>query len=181
MSGGGGQIKRGGRIPVLCRRAGGGFLGDLSTRHVISFHYTLKDPRGQLIDTSQGGTPISFLEGAGQIVGGLEAAVINMRVGQKARVEVEAEQGYGRRDEDQVQKVLRALLPVEGELKAGDQFQVGEDAFSPTVTVVGVDGDSVWLDANHPLAGVDLTFDVEIMARRPATMEEITQAASTLD
>lgn len=150
----------------------------MSTRHVISFHYTLRDPRGQLLDTSQGGAPISFLEGGGQIVEGLESAVVRMAVGEKARVEVAAAQGYGPRDEDQVQKVLRALLPVEGELKAGDQFQVGNDTFAPTVTVVGVDGDDVWLDANHPLAGVDLSFEVEITARRPATAQELAAATA---
>ncbi len=155
-----------------------GLVGRLSTRHIITFHYTLRDVRGQLLDTSQGGDPISFLEGGDQIVEGLEEAVLTLAVGQKAKVEVPAAKGYGPRDEDQVQSVLRSLLPVEGELKPGDQFQVGNDAFAPTVTVVSVDGDSVWLDANHPLAGVDLYFEVEVTAKRAATADEIAGAAS---
>lgn len=142
-------------------------------RRAVTFHYTLRDSRGQLIDTSTGGAPISYLEGAGQIIDGLDTGLRELGAGTKARIQVPAAQAYGERDPGQVQKVLRALLPVEGELKVGDQFQAGEDAFAPTVTVVGVEGDSVLLDANHPLAGVDLTFDVEVIAAREATPEEL--------
>ncbi|HRE82552.1 MAG TPA: peptidylprolyl isomerase [Opitutaceae bacterium] len=142
-------------------------------RRVVTFHYTLRDSHGQLIDTSTGGAPISYLEGAGQIIDGLDTGLRELGAGIKARIQVPAAQAYGERDPGQVQKVLRALLPVEGELKVGDQFQAGEDAFAPTVTVMGVEGDSVLLDANHPLAGVDLTFDVEVIAAREATPEEL--------
>ncbi len=142
-------------------------------RRVVTFHYTLRDSHGQLIDTSTGGAPISYLEGAGQIIDGLDTGLRELGAGIKARIQVPAAQAYGERDPGQVQKVLRALLPVEGELKVGDQFQAGEDAFAPTVTVMGVEGDSVLLDANHPLAGVDLTFDVEVIAAREATLEEL--------
>jgi FKBP-type peptidyl-prolyl cis-trans isomerase SlyD len=86
---------------------------------------------------------------------------------------VPAAKAYGERDEAQVQRVARSALPVEGALKAGDRFQAGADQFAPIVTVVRIDGDAVWLDANHPLAGVDLVFDVEIVAVRLATAEEI--------
>jgi FKBP-type peptidyl-prolyl cis-trans isomerase SlyD len=72
-----------------------------------------------------------------------------------------------------VQRVNRALLPVEGELKIGDTFQAGEDRHAPVVTVMGIEGDDVLLDANHPLAGVDLTFEVEVVAARAATAEEL--------
>ncbi len=65
-------------------------------------------------------------------------------------------------------------MPVEGELKPGDQFRAGEDQFAPIVRVVEVDGDEVLLDANHPLAGVDLVFDVEVVSVRAATEEELT-------
>jgi FKBP-type peptidyl-prolyl cis-trans isomerase SlyD len=91
----------------------------------------------------------------------------------KTRVQVPAAKAYGERDPAQVQRVKRALLPVEGELRPGDSFQAGEDQFAPVVTVVAVEGDDVLLDANHPLAGVELTFDVEIITVRPATPEEL--------
>jgi FKBP-type peptidyl-prolyl cis-trans isomerase SlyD len=88
-------------------------------------------------------------------------------------VVVPAAKGYGERDLRQVRRVKRARLPVEGELKAGDTFQAGADRHAPVVAVVAVEGDEVVLDANHPLAGVDLTFDVEVVAVRAATPEEL--------
>ena len=142
-------------------------------RNAVTFHYTLRDPRGQLLDTSSGGEPITYLEGAGQIIEGLETRLQNVTAGTKQRIQVPAAEAYGERDEEQVQRVLRVVLPVEGDLKPGDQFRAGDDQFAPVVTVVGVEGDEVLLDANHPLAGVDLTFDVEVVAVRPATAEEL--------
>jgi len=142
-------------------------------RHVVTFHYTLRDPQDRVIDTSAGGDPIRYLEGAGQIIDGLDARLKDVPVGTKTRVLVPAAQAYGERDPEQIQKVLRVLLPVEGELKIGDQFQAGEHPSDPVVTVVGVEGESVLLDANHPLAGIDLTFDVEVVASREATPEEL--------
>ncbi len=145
----------------------------MTARNVITFHYTLRDPRGQIIDASLGGDPIQFLEGAGQIVEGLEEGLRGLAPGARAFVGVPAAKGYGEHDETQVQRVLRALLPVEGEIKPGDRFRAGEDAFAPIVRVVEVDGDELLLDANHPLAGLDLEFEVEIVAARPATAEEL--------
>jgi FKBP-type peptidyl-prolyl cis-trans isomerase SlyD len=72
-----------------------------------------------------------------------------------------------------VQRVKRAVLPVAGELSVGDKFQAGEDRQAPVVTVVAIEGDEVTLDANHPLAGVDLTFEVELVAARAATAAEL--------
>jgi FKBP-type peptidyl-prolyl cis-trans isomerase SlyD len=72
-----------------------------------------------------------------------------------------------------VQRVLRSLLPIEGDVKPGDQFRAGSDAYAPIVTVRGIEGEELLLDANHPLAGVDLEFEVELLAVRAATAEEI--------
>lgn len=140
---------------------------------VVSFHYTLRDPQGQVLDSSAGADPISYLEGAGQIIEGLDEQLRAAPAGQKSRVTVPAAKAYGERDLGQVQKVKRELLPVEGELSVGDQFQTGPDRYSPVVTVAAIEGDEVLLDANHPLAGVDLTFDVEIVSAREATAEEL--------
>jgi FKBP-type peptidyl-prolyl cis-trans isomerase SlyD len=142
-------------------------------RSVITFHYTLRDKQARLLDTSSGGEPISYLEGAGQIIEGLEEELRGVAVGVKRSISVAAAKAYGLRDESQVQRVPRSSLPVEGELQPGDRFQAGEDRFAPVVMVVKIEGDEVLLDANHPLAGVDLVFDVEIVAVRPATPEEI--------
>lgn len=143
------------------------------SRNVVTFHYTLRDSRGQVLDASVGGGPISFLEGAGQIVEGLEEGLRGLAAGTRATIGVPAGKAYGERDEAQVQRVLRALLPVEGEVKPGDQFRAGSDPYAPIVTVVGVEGEELLLDANHPLAGVDLEFEVDVLAVREATAEEV--------
>jgi FKBP-type peptidyl-prolyl cis-trans isomerase SlyD len=140
---------------------------------VVTFHYTLRDPADRVIDTSRGGEPVTYLEGAGQIIDGLDEQLRTAESGAQLRVKVPAAKAYGERDADQVQRVNRGLLPIEGELKVGDTFQAGEDRHAPVVTVAGFAGDDVLLDANHPLAGVDLTFDVEIMGVRPASKDEL--------
>ncbi|MEO6569488.1 MAG: peptidylprolyl isomerase [Opitutaceae bacterium] len=142
-------------------------------RRVVTFHYTLRDPAGRVLDTSAGGEPVTYLEGAGQIIDGLDEQLREAPAGVKTRVVIPAAKAYGERDAAQVQRVKRALLPVEGDLKPGDSFQAGGDQYAPVVTVVGVEGDEVLLDANHPLAGVELTFDVEIVAVRAATPGEL--------
>ncbi len=156
---------------------GSGLFGPLSmtplSRRVLTFHYTLRDPAGRILDTSAGGDPITYLEGAGQIIEGLEDQLRSADAGVKLRIEVPAAKAYGERDPDQVQRVNRGLLPIEGELKVGDSFQTGEDRHSPVVTVAGLEGEDVLIDANHPLAGVDLTFDVEIVGIRAASREEL--------
>lgn len=144
-----------------------------SSRRVLTFHYTLRDPSGRILDTSAGGEAISYLEGAGQIIEGLEEQLRAVDQASKLKVEVPAAKAYGERDPDQVQRVNRKLLPVEGELKVGDSFRAGEDRHAPVVTVAGFAGEDVLLDANHPLAGVDLTFDVEVVGIRPASAEEL--------
>jgi FKBP-type peptidyl-prolyl cis-trans isomerase SlyD len=142
-------------------------------RKVITFLYTLRDPRGQVLDMASAEEPIVFLEGSGLIIEGLATALVGIEVGVKTRVEVPAANGYGERDPEQVRRVPRSVLPVEGEVKVGDQFRTGADQAAPIVTVVEVTDDDVMLDANHPLTGVDLTFDVEVMEVRDATPSEI--------
>jgi FKBP-type peptidyl-prolyl cis-trans isomerase SlyD len=144
-----------------------------SIRRVLTFHYTLRDPAGRILDTSAGGEPITYLEGAGQIIEGLEEQLRVVENGARLNVTVPAAKAYGERDPDQVQRVNRGLLPVEGELKVGDSFRAGEDRHAPVVTVTGFAGDDVLLDANHPLAGVDLAFDIEILGVRSASAEEL--------
>lgn len=137
----------------------------------ITFHYILKDATGRLLDTSRGGAPMPFTEGTGQIIEGLEEPLLLMAAGEKRTVVVPAERAYGVHDASLVQKVRRARLPVE-DLKVGDQFQTGPDRSAPIVTVKAIEGDEVLLDANHPLAGQELHFEVEVVAVRAATPEE---------
>ena len=149
-----------------------------SARH-LSFHYTLRDAQGLLLDTSRGNPPVTCLEGAGQIVDGLEAVLRSLQPGETRKVVVPPERGYGEREESLVQKMPRAQLPVD-EINVGDQFQTGPDRHAPVVTIVAIEGDQVMLDANHPLAGQPLHFEVELVAARPATAEEIRAARSLM-
>jgi len=146
----------------------------MATNRVLTFHYTLRDANGRVLDTSRGGgEPLSFLEGAQEIVPGLEKELSAMTVGARREVAVPPELGYGLREEALVQRVPRSSLPIDGEVSVGDQFLAGEDRHAPVVTVVAVDGDHVMLDANHPLAGATLHFDVKLVAARPATPAEL--------
>ena len=142
---------------------------------LITFHYTLRDAGGRVLDTSRGGEPMPCLEGAGQIIEGLEEALRQMASGEKRTVVVPPERGYGLREAELVQKVPKANLPVD-DVKVGDQFQTGPDRQAPVVTVVAIEGDEVLLDANHPLAGQELNFEVELVAARAATPAELQQA-----
>lgn len=141
-------------------------------RQVVSFHYILRNEGGEVIDSSGREQPIAFLEGSGAIIDGLEKALRSFPSGKSRRVSLAPEQAYGTRDDAQVQVVDRKALPV-AELKVGDMFQAGEDRHAPVVRVVAIEGDKVTLDANHPLAGQRLHFEVEVVEKRAATPEEI--------
>jgi FKBP-type peptidyl-prolyl cis-trans isomerase SlyD len=143
-------------------------------RH-LTFHYTLRNRAGRVLDTSRGAAALACVEGAGQIIEGLESELARMGPGEARVVVVPPERGYGVREEALVQKVPRARLPVDA-VMVGDQFQTGPDRQDPIVTVLAIEGDDVLLDANHPLAGEELHFDVELVAVRPATPAEL-QAA----
>ena len=93
----------------------------LSMPRVVTFHYPLRDPSGRVLDTSAGAEPIVYLEGAGQIIEGLDEQLRLAQAGDKSRVTVPATKAYGLPDPAQVQRVKRGLLPIEGELKVGDQ------------------------------------------------------------
>jgi FKBP-type peptidyl-prolyl cis-trans isomerase SlyD len=144
-------------------------------RRLLSFHYTLRDAAGRVIDTSRGGAPMPFIEGAGQIIEGLEEPLVQMSTGEKRAVVVPPERGYGLREAELVQKVPKARLPVD-EIHVGDQFQTGPDRQAPVVTVMAIEGEDVLLDANHPLAGQELHFEVELVSARAATPAELQQA-----
>jgi FKBP-type peptidyl-prolyl cis-trans isomerase SlyD len=133
----------------------------------ITFHYTLRDAAGRLVNTSRGGPPIRYVEGDGTIVDGLAAALPGLPAGGRTTLVVPAALGYGARDPSLVRRVSRRTVPV-AELKPGDQFQTGPDRHAPIVTIVALEGDTVVLDANHPLAGLDLNFEVEVLSVAPA-------------
>lgn len=144
----------------------------------LTFHYTLRNRERLVLDTSRGGEPLACVHGAGQIIEGLESELAVMAVGESRKIVVPPERGYGLREDALIQRVPRDRLPVD-EIRVGDQFQTGPDRQDPVVTIVAVEGDQVLLDANHPLAGQELHFEVELVARRPATPAELQAAGLT--
>src|SRR5579885_958275 len=129
---------------------------------VVTFHYTLTDPSGQTIDSSVGHEPMMYMEGLRQIIPGLERQIQPLKAKDKKKIQVPAAEAYGPRDERYVMDVPLEKIPVK-DLKVGQQFQITPDPNSPPFTVTKITATHAVLDGNHPLAGVDLTFDIEIV------------------
>ncbi len=141
-------------------------------QRVISFHYKLTDASGKVLDSSEGQEALSYMEGAGQIIPGLESQLSGLKKGDKKKIEVPAKDAYGLRDESKVFKVPVHELPSK-DVKVGDRFSGGHEPHAPVYTVTELTQTTATLDGNHSLAGVDLTFDVELMDVREATAEEV--------
>ncbi len=130
----------------------------------VKVHYTgtLKD--GTVFDTSAEGEPLEFTIGEGMIIPGFEEAVIGMQVEDSKTVDIPAEEAYGPRDEDLVEEVSRDELPEDLEPEVGQQLQsMQEDGSVAMVTVIDVTDTAITIDLNHPLAGEDLTFEIELV------------------
>ena len=140
---------------------------------VAYIHYTLKDDSGSVIDTSEGGEPLAYLHGAGNIVPGLEKALEGKQAGAKVSVKVPPGEGYGVRDEALVQQVPKRSFQGVRELKPGMRFHAQTQQGPVAITVIKVMGDMITVDGNHALAGVTLNFDVEVTKVRDATPEEL--------
>ncbi|KDE40988.1 MAG: peptidylprolyl isomerase [Nitrincola lacisaponensis] len=140
---------------------------------VVSIHYTLTNTEGNVMDSSVGQQPLAYLHGASNIIPGLENALTGKAVGDTLQVTVEPEQAYGEVRDEMIQSVDRANFSGVDEIEIGMQFMAQTPWGEQPVTVVGVEGDSITLDGNHPLAGQVLTFDVEIVEVRAATDAEI--------
>ena len=140
---------------------------------VAAIEYTLKNDDGEVLDTSVGRPPLAYVHGIGSLVPGLESELEGKTAGDKLEVRVAPEDGYGPRHEAMVQTVPRDRLPPEPEPQAGMQFQAQTEQGPLVLTVVGVEADQVTLDGNHPLAGVALNFEVNVIEVREATPEEL--------
>ena len=141
-------------------------------QQVIAFHYDLKNENKETIESSNPGEPLSFLEGSGQIIPGLEKGLLKLAAGDRQDVFVPFADGYGPHDASLVVKVPRKNFSAP-QINKGDIFQVNDHGHTRLITVVAIEGDEVMVDANHPMAGKNLIFSVEMMSRRDATPEEI--------
>ncbi len=148
---------------------------EVQNNTVVTFNYTLKDKEtGEIIDSSQfHGEPLTILAGKGEIIPGLEKQMMGMKVGETKTIEVPAAEAYGEKDENLIQKAPREYFQgVELQKGMPLQAQTPEGQIINMV-VVDFDDNEVTVDMNHPLAGKDLVFDIEIVNVREATPEEI--------
>lgn len=146
----------------------------IGSEKVVLIHYTLTDDSGQVLDSSSGRDPLAYLHGKGNIIPGLEKALEGKQAGDKLNVAVQPVEGYGERDERLVQDVPREAFENVDEVNPGMQFQAqNEQGQARIVTVTKVADDLITIDANHPLAGANLNFDVEVTEVREPTAEEL--------
>lgn len=141
----------------------------ISKNKVASIHYTLRDNEGTIIDSSEGRDPLQYLHGAGNLIPGMEEGLEGKSQGEKLDLKIEPEKGYGEKDENLIQAVPRSAFGDQ-EVKPGMRFSTNQGG---VVTVTDIGPDTITVDGNHPLAGVPLSFAVEIMEVRNATDEEI--------
>ncbi len=139
---------------------------------VVSIHYTLTNDAGETLDSSEGKSPLNYLHGHANIVPGLEKALKGRAEGDQFQVAVPPEDGYGERDEAQIQKVPRERIDAPG-LKPGMRLQAQTAQGPVPLRVLEVTDDEVTVDANHELAGETLHFDIQVVGVRPANEEEL--------
>ena len=140
---------------------------------VVTLHYTLKDNDGNIIDQSEDGSFL-YLHGAMNIIPGLENALTGKTVGEELSVSVSPEEGYGEKDPQRIQEVPKDMFENSTDIQVGMQFHAqSPDGNAVVVTVTEIKEESVVIDANHALAGVELNFDVKIIEVRAASEEEI--------
>jgi FKBP-type peptidyl-prolyl cis-trans isomerase SlyD len=140
---------------------------------VVTFNYTLKDDVGEVIDSSAPGEPLAYLHGHGNLVPGLERELEGKTTHDELTVKVAPADGYGEYSPELVQKVPRRSLKGIAKVTVGMRLHAQTAQGPRAVTVTAVTGDMVTIDANHPLAGRSLNFDIEILDVRDASPEEL--------
>ncbi len=139
----------------------------------VSIDYALTVDSGELVDSSAAGEPLGFVFGAGQIVPGLEKGLEGMEAGQKARITVEPEEGYGRTRLELYRDIPLAAFPPDVAVRPGMAFEAASPRGPMRFSIKSIEGDKAVADFNHPLAGERLHFDVTVVGVRPATDREM--------
>lgn len=146
----------------------------IAANKAVSIEYTLTNDAGEVIDSSAGGAPLVYLQGAGNIIPGLEKALEGKQVGDDLDVAIEPEEAYGEYAAELVSTLSRSMFEGVDELEVGMQFHASApDGQMQIVTIRDLDGDDVTVDGNHPLAGQRLHFKVKVVDIRDASQEEI--------
>jgi FKBP-type peptidyl-prolyl cis-trans isomerase SlyD len=139
---------------------------------VVGINYTLKNDDGEVLDTSEGREALYYLQGNGNLIIGLEEELFGKSVGDKLNVSIQPEKGYGLKDEQMIQEVPVSAFGGQ-EVAVGMTFTAENEHGRQMFTIAAVNDETVTVDANHPLAGQTLHFDVEIVEVREATADEI--------
>jgi FKBP-type peptidyl-prolyl cis-trans isomerase SlyD len=158
-----------------CFKKFGGFV-EIKKNSFVSLNYTLKDDEGHLISSSEPNGPIDYIHGTGTLLPVLERSLEGKKIGESVQVTISPEDGYGERKDELVHVVPREQFDANDKIEPGMQFQAETPSGIINLTVVDVDDKNITVDANHPLAGITLNFDVSIVECREATKEEIKSA-----
>jgi FKBP-type peptidyl-prolyl cis-trans isomerase SlyD len=146
---------------------------NIEDKRVVTLAYTLKDNDDNLIDQSDDGS-FCYLHGASNIIPGLESALTGKVSGDEFSISISPEEAYGVREDEKIQTVPREMFPPDQDIEPGMQFHAqSPDGVPLVVTIAKVEEESIVVDGNHPLAGVELNFEVRVMDVREATSEEI--------
>ena len=131
----------------------------------VKIHYTGRLSDGMIFDSSDGREPLEFTLGSGQVIPGFDKGVAGMGVGEKKTIEISMAEAYGAPREEMIAVIERSQFPEDMEIEVGQQLQLGDSPEnSILVTITGINSKEVTLDGNHPLAGKDLIFDLELVA-----------------
>jgi len=146
----------------------------INNDHVVTIHYTLTNNQGEVLDSSDGDEPLTFLQGAGNIIPGLENALLGKAQGDALKVSIPPEEGYGIHHPQLVQVLPRQAFGGVDKLEVGMEFTAqGADGEMRRVGISAINGDDITIDGNHPLAGKVLHFAVTIESVRAASQEEL--------
>ena len=145
----------------------------ITDNKVVVLHYAVSDSEDTLIDSSYDHSPLAVIQGSQYLIPGLESALLGRGAGDKFEVEVAADNAYGQREDGFVQTVPKDMFAGIEDLEVGSQLRATTDDGEQTVIVIDVTDEEITVDGNHPLAGIDLKFDVEILEVRDATEDEL--------
>lgn len=145
----------------------------IAKHKVAIIDYTLTDEDENVIDTSEGSEPLTYVHGTGSIIPGLEEALNGKSPGDSIEVSVPPAQGYGERDDSLLKVVPKDRFEHAEDIEVGMQFHSHDDQGASIITVVDISGDNITVDGNHPLAGMTLNFAVKVVDVRDASEEEI--------
>ncbi|MEW6981477.1 peptidylprolyl isomerase [Colwelliaceae bacterium 6471] len=145
----------------------------IAPNKVVVMHYAVSDSDGTLIDSSYDHTPLALIHGTGYMIEGIEEALVDRQQGDKFEVAVPADKAYGERHDGFVQTIPKEMFAGVDDLEVGTQLRATTDEGEQTVIVIDIQEDEITVDGNHPLAGIDLHFDVEIIEVRDATEDEL--------